>query len=612
MVLFASSCVNTIDDGSDDDDTPTQITGGQSISISSYELHSQVYDSDSKVEQCVGLYVVPSSSAFNKTRSVSNERYLLVSGGFKDVDGAAVYPDGSSCNIFSYYPYQQEGLSDKSFEMSVSVNRNQVDNADYNRSDFMTAEADGVTPGSQTIELDYAHRFTRINFVINVTDNTDVNELLELNPSVMLGELYTTATYNISTKEFSDYGGMAGITPNGTWTVNGRTLQGKRAVVLPQTVDAQRNLIKVVIGGKSFAMVLGSDYKFVSGKELNVIVNFSKSSADSYSLSYSIGNWDEGGALNLDAVRVTEYDCLDINYLDFDKAPVIDVMIDFQKVAQLCRELLYNDEMKVSAVVAYPYRNGAVDLTDGILLKQIGVSGSVNGGKVVWDTTTNTFTYTGGTGIAAGVVYFNKNGALSTTAISDAAKVTIEGEQLTDARTDSTYYYSLVKIGTQYWTRENLAATTYTDGKSITKRASSTTSTAAGYYSLNDYTFYNQNAVVSGKLAPAGYRIANYYDFSMLKAYVRKDASLLKSSDGWNGGTANNLSGFSAIPCGAFTESSSSSTYAGNGATAQFWVMSSVDTATWKTAISLSADSNTVDDADYTTLSGLSVRCVKE
>jgi uncharacterized protein (TIGR02145 family) len=98
----------------------------------------------------------------------------------------------------------------------------------------------------------------------------------------------------------------------------------------------------------------------------------------------------------------------------------------------------------------------------------------------------------------------------------------------------------------------------------------------------------------------------------MLKAYVHKDASLLKSSDGWNGGTANNLSGFSAIPCGAFTESSSSSTYAGSGATAHFWVMSSVDTATWKTAISLSADSNTVDDADYTTLSGLSVRCVKE
>jgi uncharacterized protein (TIGR02145 family) len=607
-IMLLTACVGTIDDS---DDANTEESSDIAIKISSYRLHSEVYDSDSKREEGVGVYVTLATSSINKSRYVDNEKYVMTSGGFYDPNNKAYYPKGAKCNIFSYFPYQEEGVKSKSYEMAVSVKADQSADDDYNESDFRTAETNNVEAGESTLDLTYEHRFSQINFVVNVTDDTDVEQLLNANPKIILNEIYTSATYNVSTKELTDYGDMASVTPNGTWSVSGKTLIGKRAIIPPQTVDAERSLISLIVGNTSYSIKLSSEYKFTAGNEMNIVVNYN-SSMQGNNLGYSIGSWGEAidGATIYDLTTIYSYEYIDFLKISFGTYPLKRVAIGDTTVGYICNEYLYSDDIAGDAYVYYRSNGEDIDLTNGTVLRIRDENGNKHGGKISWNTATNTFTYTEGTESAPGKIWLRSNGEMTTTHTDDCVVITMTDVRLVDARGDDVNYYPLQKIGTQLWTKSNLNAKSYQNGKSITKKTTYTT-TAAGYFS-NEYddVFYNKAAVTSGQLAPKGYRVANYSDWSMLKAYLHKNMEPLKSASYWDG---TNLTGFSCYPVGAYMDSTGSrAVYDLYGKAAIFWAMGTDSTTLWDSAVMFTADSSEMQNTTYTELSAYSVRLVKE
>ena len=136
---------------------------------------------------------------------------------------------------------------------------------------------------------------------------------------------------------------------------------------------------------------------------------------------------------------------------------------------------------------------------------------------------------------------------------------------------------AVIQIGSQYWSKENLAVETFQDGTPITECSSSeqwadlaSTNTPAWCY----YTFdpsleeeygklYNYYAISSSKgIAPVGFRVPSLSDFNTLaSAYGGNSLAgyKLKNSKNWNTlkrqtGNGNNQSNFTGNPSGFVKE----------------------------------------------------------
>jgi uncharacterized protein (TIGR02145 family) len=137
---------------------------------------------------------------------------------------------------------------------------------------------------------------------------------------------------------------------------------------------------------------------------------------------------------------------------------------------------------------------------------------------------------------------------------------------------------AIVQIGSQFWTKENLAVESFQDGTPITECSSSeqwvelaTSNTPAwcyyGFDPSNEEEYgklYNYYVVSSSKnVVPAGFRMPTVQDFNELAS--NQGGSLLagyklKNSTNWNtlrrqSGNGNNQSGFTGNPSGYIKES---------------------------------------------------------
>jgi uncharacterized protein (TIGR02145 family) len=139
--------------------------------------------------------------------------------------------------------------------------------------------------------------------------------------------------------------------------------------------------------------------------------------------------------------------------------------------------------------------------------------------------------------------------------------------------------YSTVMIGDQLWTVDNLRTTKFNDGTDIPHLSDSAewaNMDTAGYCYYDNATdsqtrrkwgaLYNWLAVHSGMLAPTGWRVPTEADWDTLSAAVNGNAKSLAARTDWesstavddqtgnpavgNDLTANNSSGFSALPGG--------------------------------------------------------------
>ena len=208
--------------------------------------------------------------------------------------------------------------------------------------------------------------------------------------------------------------------------------------------------------------------------------------------------------------------------------------------------------------------------------------------------------------------------------------------------------YKVVQVGNQCWMREDLRVSHFPNGGNISIGDSYSLSSPYRYYPNNDSSivsvcgcFYNWAAVMNGTetsvsnpsgvqgICPFGWHVPSEAEWTQLNDYVKSEnsyvcesnpiniAKALAADTGWNASdvvcapgnaqNANNATGFTAVPTGAF----SLDEYLGIFEFANFW-SSSEYSAYSATCVLLSHNNAHVAIGSRYKYDGISVRCVRD
>jgi uncharacterized protein (TIGR02145 family) len=258
------------------------------------------------------------------------------------------------------------------------------------------------------------------------------------------------------------------------------------------------------------------------------------------------------------------------------------------------------------------------------VLQLLDETGDVHGGSVSWDKATNELTYSAGNLSPIQSFYINTNKEIVTTLPNDALQVNVNAYVLRDMRSGSLQKYPLVKIATQYWMREDLYATHYVNGSSITEVTA--LNGTAGYAKNADasHYFYTGEAVETGMLAPDGWRIPNNDEWGKLKDYLDENSDALKdgSWEKYSNGSyypGNNKTGFGMHAYGAFIENEGVTEVSSAGVFNVYWMTGQQQNLLpdeeqayqfLSTNNIFKSAAGLVKDKDY--YQAFSVRCIKE
>lgn len=611
-VFMIYSCVNSI---GEEKETNVVVSGDIPIKISAKTLHSQIYQKDCK--EAIGLYVLLSTATLDQERFIDNRRYECTASGFT-ADKEAYYPaDKSKCDFISYYPYQEAGIAKGKQSIDITVRTDQSTTEGYNASDFMTAHVNYVSSAKKSVELSYVHQLCQLSIRIKGNNGYDINLLKKSNPSVRVNGTYTEATYDFDSKEFSSPGNRQGIVPNGEWKVDNSVLTGKKSLLIPQTITAESEILTLSVDSKRYECRLTENYELRSGAacELTLlydpIVGISGITAD-------INEWKEGSKSEITPIEKEEKTCIPVSDFDFEQSYVYSITTsEGKEVAEVCKEYLSSAEIHAQAIVIYPMKDGIGDWSNGTVLEIIDETDKTHGGKVSWNQTTNTLNYAPGKHDRITSFYIDSDLSITFIKPAEPLLLSIRQQTLADGRGSEAIIYPIVKIGTQYWMRENLQTKLYNDGKKITaKTPSNYSKSTAGYFKESAYLFYNKAAVTNGRIAPNGWKIADEEAWRLLKTYVENDANLLKGHGLWKKSECppSDITGFNAIPAGAYTKvkNANSSIYGFAKEYAIYWNMGDTPNTLAEKGVLLRYDSNEIAGASYSDYCGYSVRCVRE
>lgn len=567
----------------------------------------------------VGLFALAGNTTMQEERYADNLHFVRSSNGEFVADESVYYPDdGVTLNLISYYPYQEEGVAMGESTMQVSVATSQNKQADYSHSDFLIASKEDVLASKEAIALTYNHQFFRLKVALVPGEGENVEDMLSAKPTLSVNGFYTKAIYDFQKEIFSAYSEEKEITPAGEWEIKGNRLVGKELILIPQEATVGYQYIMLEAGGKSYTSLLPSTLQLKSGKQRELEITFVADEDVLMSkVSGEIGDWD--GTETDQAESVTLHKYVDVSKLTFEKSDVYRVLNGGKQVAEICKEYLVTPEFSSQAIVAYPMKeDGSVDLSQGIVAQLPGKSGKVHGGSVSWNMDDNSLMYVAGNLGARNNVYVMADGKISlSVAVADNVLSVLALEDIVrDVRGGMIHNYPLVKIGTQYWMRDNLETALYVNGDELTK-LDAVTENAVGYLQSDaEHYFYTANVALSANFLPAHWNIPNWEDWDILNAYLKEDASLLKSGTwlplktGETAQPANNLSGFNAAPVGMWVEPNQNIF---EGKHLAYWTLDDTNAAIADDVFYLKSDANTIErSAPGVEKKAFAIRCIRK
>lgn len=567
----------------------------------------------------VGLFALAGSTTMQEERYADNLHFVRSSSGDFISDESVYYPDdGVTLNLISYYPYQEEGVAMGESTMQVAVATSQDKSKDYSYSDFLVASKEDVLASKEAVALTYNHQFFRLKVVLVPGEGENVEDMLSVNPTLSVSGFYTKAIYDFQKKTFFTYSEEKEITPAGEWEIEEGRLVGKELILIPQEATVGYQYKTLEAGGKPYTCLLPSTLQLKSGKQRELEITFVADEDILMSkVSGEIGDWDGTEVEQTESVTLHKY--VDVSKLTFEKSNVYKVLNSGKQVAEICKEYLVTPELSSQAIVAYPMKeDGSVDLSQGIVAQLLGKSGKVHGGSVSWNVEDNSLTYTVGNLAARNNVYVLADGKISlSVAVADNVLSVLALEDVArDVRGGMIHNYPLVKIGTQYWMRDNLETALYVNGDELPK-LDAVTENAVGYLQSGaEHHFYTAGVALSANFLPAHWNIPNKGDWDLLNTYLKGDASLLKSGT-WlplkTGETvqpANNLSGFNAAPIGMWVEPNQN-IFAGKHLA--YWTLDDTNTAIADDVFYLKSDENTIGkSAPGVEKKAFAIRCIRK
>lgn len=614
--LFYFSCVNNIQ-LLEEPTPPLPASGNIPITISGrilqVQAHTRITDNKFDNDNAIGLYVLAQPENLSGSRHIENMRLIYSSDGFTP-EAEIYYPKGEGkCDFISYHPYQEEGIIQGSNNIKINVSTDQSSTTEYSNSDFMVAKAIGISPSLKAVNLQYNHKLCQLNIILQVYEEENIDELQQ-NASISISNLNTKATYNMDTELFSAFNTPQSITPNGKWEIDEEShqLTGKKVILIPQPITPDCELT-LRVNNKVYCASMPTDLILESETGCELLLRYD-SRVGIGGITTSISDWKPGSSSSTDLEEKVDNSSITVSDLNFEKTGIYNLITSSDiMIGEICKEYLLGDNIDAQAIVLYPTNNS----NKGTVLQILGETQNIHGGNINWDKTNNSFTYIAGNKAPIEQIYVDEDGNIIFEKSEDVQQIQAKESMLTDIRGAETNIYPIVKIGTQYWTQENLKTIKYNDATAITNNTTNLSKTTAGYYLNNSNYFYNQTVIITGKIAPQGWKIPDTTEWEKLKNYIKDEAATLKSGV-WTieegADKANNKTGFNGKPVGTYTKNDKKDEsnhnffqkYVG------YWTLQEAQSSPNNTNFALSYKLNNTGEFKNSDYCAYSIRCLKE
>ena len=616
MIFLCSSCVNEIESEISPGTVPIKFS--TSISKTNTRTTGDRFDQG----DLIGLFATLSETSVNKQCYISNLKLECGKGSLLTPEKEVFYPEGgTTLDFISYYPYQKEGLTPQSSSLTVTVQTDQSISSYFTKSDFLIARKEKVTSSNDAVALSFLHQFAKLKIELLLEEGEDIDEMLRENPRIIASGFYTQADYDLQTGKISNYNTKSDIVSSGSWRKEDKKLIGKEIIVIPQEVSSDEQFFTIDWNGKMYTCPISIE-SLDNSSQCKISLKVSQDA--NYTFTGIVGKIEDWGELT-EAESEGNYQITSIHIaaLSFSTSSIYRVYQQGKAVAEICKEYLLSDESNIAskAIVVYPVIDEQAQLGEGVVLQLLDKTGNIHGGSIIWDITKNTLAYTSGTSKPIEEFYIDSEGKISLTKPDSPSVVNVSSYMLRDIRAGHLETYPIVKIGTQYWMREDLKATTYQDGTEIPEKAQ--LDAKAGYFKNKQSFFYNGEAILTKKLLPENWKIPSKNDWDLLRQYIKNDIAVLKTGD-WiplkQGDTvfpATNETGLSFYPHGVYTESGNRTALVNESAAAFYWIGDDVNGLT-ETVIFMKSTSNDIDDKgsnkvkDKDYYIAVPIRCIKE
>ena len=620
FAFLGTSCINKINDDVQEGTIP--ISFSTRISKNTTKTTVSAFEKGERV----GLFAMVTPASLHEYRYIDNLCLECGEGAVLIPQKEVFYPEGdATLDFISYYPYQEDGVSKGSSQLPISVQTDQSTSEGYSTSDFLMARATDIKSGDKPVELAYQHQLLKIKIVLSPKEGENVEDMLLANPQIVATGFKTRALYDLETGDISELSSPAGILPFGTWKKKSNgTLTGKEFILIPQEYNAEEQAFILEWNGRQYTCAM-PQLAMKSNVEVEIQINALQTTSSVLSgIASSIKEWEFQETGESENNRNLTSVC--IAALSFATSDVYRVYLRNAPVAEICKEYLYTTAGDIAsrAVVAYPVKDGKTDMRQGNILQLLDEEGAVHGGTVHWDMENNSLTCTSGNSAPVENLYIGKDGEIALEKPEAPAAINVSSYMIRDIRNGTLHTYPIVKIGTQYWMKEDLQAIYYRNSKKALL-PKNTLGTGAGYFQDSDKKlfFYNGEAVLEGELSPSDWKIPSKDDWNKLISYIHNDAALLKTGM-WKAFTnqtvspVTNLAGLCIRPHGIFgINNSNEHLHLNLGTTAAYWVKETTGNTLAEKAMFLLGGSEIIQEGVNKEVKegcyrGLSIRCIKE
>ncbi|NCC10411.1 MAG: hypothetical protein EOM31_07900 [Bacteroidia bacterium] len=521
-----TSCVNQFSE-SEEERVPISFKASILSSVS-----SRVAGNAFEAEDSVGVFAWIESDTREQERLASNLQFNYVASKGEFMPHETLYfPEKEvGLTLVSYYPYSTKEVDLESAALKVGVKADQREKGDLVYSDFLVARKQNVQ-AKEAISLSFVHQFSKLRIHLVVPEGVDPALLKSEKPIVGVEGFYTAARYEVATNELGNLSDVRTLKPFASWTWNEekRLLAGAEVVVIPQKIVPEQQWMSVEVAGVQYQVALPADVTLAGGKvyDLNVRFNPSEKFLSSH-IKGAIGEWEEDRPMS--GETTDKQSALVIDRLSFAASDSYRVLVRGKVVAEVCREYLLADNIDSRAIVAYPVdETGVADLLHGTVLKLFHPELVGHGGTVSWNVTENSLAYAPDDKPVAKVLYWDKGLKMVLADSGQGEPLQLMTKCYEDKRGGVVTRYPIVKIGTQYWLRDNLSATMYLTGEELVLLPQMAKGAEGYLVSENGkYLFYAEKVVNKGGLLPKSVAIPTWKDWNRLKTYVKNRTSVLK------------------------------------------------------------------------------------
>ena len=616
LALF-TACVNQIESETDIKEGNIPIN----FSIKIKETATKVSENAFEAGDEVGVYGILTGNQINDERYIDNLLLKCTTGNNLIPEKPVFYPEGdATLDFIAYHPYQPNAISPNSSTIPISIHSDQSNSSNRSSSDFMTAVTEKVSNSNSSVSLEFRHRLTKLKISLLPGENEDIDEMLAANPRIIASNFYTQANYDFTTEEFSQFDHIADIISAGEWKKTEGKLSGKEFIFIPQDIDNTQSF-QMEWNGRIYTCPMPPIDRLESNKQYELEINAEETeSLELEGVVATIKDWEDG--IPLENVE-NEYtnQALHLSVLSFEPSNIYRIYMKGREVVEICKEYLTGD-LNSTAITAYPIRNGMPDLTQGTVLQLLETTENINGGTINWNLEENTFTYEEGSLPIIRQIYFDETGTLQIERPEPIATISIVAYTIKDMRdAGNITTYPIVKVGTQYWMRENLRATCYADGTPIEQQTE--LNGTPGYFKAeDDIYFYNGEAIRANEISPANWQLPSIKDWEELASYVNNDIAMLKAGTwgimvpgaaGSEVQPANNKTMFSLLPEGQWNKK----IHINEGVATGIWTWDYETGSLAEETIFFNGESNELIKApsiatDQTYYKAISIRCIKQ